>query len=58
MSMVWILIPLGVALVACACGMLIWAVNANQFDDLDDAGHIALEPDETPDPPDQTRDRS
>ena len=55
MSMVWILIPLGVALMACACCTLIWAVNSNQFDDLDEAGHIALEDDETRDPPDRTQ---
>jgi len=46
MSIVYMLIPLGIALLACAAGALLWAVNSGQFEDLEDAGRVVLEPDE------------
>jgi cbb3-type cytochrome oxidase maturation protein len=35
MSMIMLLIPISLVLVACAVAAFIWAVNAGQFDDLD-----------------------
>ena len=46
MNMVYLLIPLGIALLICAGAALIWAVNSGQFEDLEDAGRAALEDDE------------
>lgn len=42
MSIVFILVPLSIVLVALAAGAFIWAVNADQFEDLDRASWDAL----------------
>ena len=54
MSVVYLLIPLAIVLMLGAGAALIWAVNSGQFDDLDEAGHLALEPDAPNPPPEQT----
>lgn len=46
MSSAYFLIPLGLVLMAVAVGALFWAVNAGQFDDLDEAGRSILESDD------------
>jgi cbb3-type cytochrome oxidase maturation protein len=53
LSIVLLLIPLGIVLVAAAAVALIWAVDSGQYDgDLEEAGRVVLEPDEAPaDPP-------
>jgi len=42
MSIIFFLIPLGLLLLAIAVGAFIWAVNNDQFDDLDRAGQSIL----------------
>jgi len=57
MSSVFLLIPLGVALTVVAGVALLWAVNSGQFEDLEDAGRVVLEPDVALTPaPDRPRD--
>jgi cbb3-type cytochrome oxidase maturation protein len=47
MNIVFLLIPLGMVLVAGAAVALLWAVDSGQYDgDLEDNGRIAIEPDE------------
>lgn len=43
MSIIFVLIPLSLVLVALAAGAFIWAVNAGQFEDLDRASWDALD---------------
>ena len=44
MSIVFLLIPLGLVLVAAAAAALIWAVDSGQYDgDVEENGAIALE---------------
>jgi cbb3-type cytochrome oxidase maturation protein len=42
MSILFVLIPLGIALLAVAVWGFIWAVNHDQFEDLDQAAHSIL----------------
>jgi len=42
MSILFVLIPLGVALLGIAIWGFIWAVNHDQFDDFDRAAHSIL----------------
>ncbi|MFA5940563.1 MAG: cbb3-type cytochrome oxidase assembly protein CcoS [Sinimarinibacterium sp.] len=35
MEILYVLIPLGIVLVAIAGGILVWAVGSGQYDDLD-----------------------
>jgi len=42
MSILLLLIPLGLVLVAIALWAFVWAVNHDQFDDLDRAAHSIL----------------
>ena len=46
MSIVFLLIPLGMILVAAAVAALFWAVNSGQYDDIEEASAPVLEPDE------------
>ena len=46
MNIVFLLIPLGLVLMAAAVAALFWAVNTGQYDDLEDASRPVLEPDE------------
>ncbi len=51
MSMVYILIPLALVLVGAAVAALFWAVDSGQYDDLEGADRLALEPDDEDTPP-------
>ena len=46
MNIVLLLIPLGLVLMGAAVAALFWAVNSGQYDDMEDASHTVLEPDE------------
>ena len=57
MSMVYILIPLALMLLAVAVWALIWAIRSGQFDDLESHGwSVVLDDDQKPPPhPDDER---
>ena len=42
MSIIYVLIPLAVIIVAIAIGVFFWAVKSNQFDDLERQGYSIL----------------
>ncbi len=42
MSIIFVLIPLAVIIVALAIGIFFWAVKNNQFEDLDRQGYSIL----------------
>ncbi|AYA64529.1 MULTISPECIES: cbb3-type cytochrome oxidase assembly protein CcoS [unclassified Alteromonas] len=42
MSIIYVLIPLAVIIVAIAIGVFFWAVKSNQFEDLDRQGYSIL----------------
>ncbi|GAC32822.1 cbb3-type cytochrome oxidase assembly protein CcoS [Paraglaciecola polaris] len=42
MSIIYILIPLAIIIVALAIGIFFWAVKSNQFDDLERHGYSIL----------------
>jgi cbb3-type cytochrome oxidase maturation protein len=46
--MVFVLVLLSLALAACAVWALIWAINKNQFDDLDSPAYSILDDDNEP----------
>ena len=46
MSIVFLLIPLGLVLMAAAVATLFWAVNSGQYDELENASAPVLEGDE------------
>lgn len=48
MSIIYVLIPLAVIIVAIAIGIFFWAVKSNQFDDLDRQGYSILFDDDLP----------
>jgi len=48
MSVVFFLIPLGILLVGIAVWAFVWAVNHDQFEDLDRAGESILFDDDEP----------
>lgn len=48
MNIVFLLIPLGLVLLAAAIWALFWAVNSGQYDDIEEAGRSVLEQDEPP----------
>ena len=48
MSIIYVLIPLAIILVAIAIGVFFWAVKANQFDDLERQSHSILYDDDLP----------
>jgi cbb3-type cytochrome oxidase maturation protein len=52
MESIWVLIPVSLLLVLVIVGVLVWAVNAGQFDQLDEAGQSLDEPLPTPTPAD------
>ncbi len=55
MSILFVLIPLGLVLLGIAIWGFIWAVNHDQFEDLDQAAHSILFEDDTtaPEAPDR-----
>jgi len=58
MSMLYILIPLALMLLAVAVWALIWAIRSGQFDDLESHGwSVVLDDDQRP-PPDPDEDAS
>lgn len=51
MSMLYVLIPLAVVLLAFAVWALLWAIKTGQFDDLDSHGwSVVLDDDQKPPP--------
>lgn len=48
MSAIFLLIPLGLLMLALAIWAFIWAVQKRQFQDLDSAGHSILMEEKTP----------
>ena len=51
MNILYLLIPLGLILLAAAIGAFFWAVRSGQFDDLDTpALRIVMDDDRSPDP--------
>lgn len=50
MWIVFVLIPLSLVLVGCACWAFFWAVGADQFDDLESPAWDILTDDEAPPP--------
>ena len=42
MSVIYVLIPLAIIIVAIALAIFFWAVKSNQFDDLERQGHSIL----------------
>jgi len=55
-EILYIMIPLGLVLVALGLWAFFWATGAGQFDDLDSPGWTVLEDDKAP-PPDETPDK-
>ena len=54
MSMLYVLIPLAVVLLACAVWALLWAIKTGQFDDLESHGwSVVLDDDQKPPPLDE-----
>ncbi|WP_018981792.1 cbb3-type cytochrome oxidase assembly protein CcoS [Salinimonas chungwhensis] len=48
MSILYVLIPLAIIIVAIAIGVFFWAVRSNQFEDLDRQGYSILFDDDLP----------
>jgi cbb3-type cytochrome oxidase maturation protein len=48
MSILFVLVPLSLILVACGCWAFFWAVDRGQFDDLVTPGWSVLEEDSPP----------
>lgn len=58
MSMLYVLIPLALMLLAVAAWALIWAIRSGQFDDLESHGwSVVLDDDQKP-PPEPAADRT
>ena len=53
MNILYVLIPLGLVLLAFAAWAFFWAVGSGQFDDLDTPGWSVLVDEEPPAPPDE-----
>ena len=49
MDILFLLIPLGLVLVALIAGFFIWSVNHRQFDDLEGPAHSIVHDDDRPD---------
>jgi len=57
MSMLYVLIPLAVMLLAVAIWALLWAIKSGQFDDLESHGwSVVLDDDQKPPPTDPDED--
>ncbi len=57
MSMLYVLIPLAVILLAVAVWALLWAIKSGQFDDLESHGwSVVLDDDQKPPPIDDDED--
>lgn len=55
MSIIYVLIPLAIILVAVALGIFFWAVKSDQFQDLERQGYSILFDDDLPEEERQTR---
>ena len=56
MSILYVLIPLAVVLLAVAIWALLWAIKSGQFDDLETHGwSVVLEDDQKPPPMEETK---
>ncbi len=55
MEILYIMIPLGLVLVAFGLWAFFWATSTGQFDDLDSPGWTVLEDDKAPPPDDASR---
>lgn len=42
MSIIYVLIPIAIIIIAIAIGVFFWAVRSNQFEDLDRQGYSIL----------------
>jgi len=59
MTMLYVLIPLALVLLAGAIWALLWAISTGQFDDLDSQGwSVVLDDDQKPPPPDRTEENA
>ena len=56
MSIIYVLIPLAIVLVAIAIAVFFWAVKSNQFEDLERQGYSILFDDDLPE--EQRKERS
>lgn len=50
MDILFLLIPLGLVLVAVIAGFFLWSVKSGQFEDLEGPGHTILMDDDRPPP--------
>ncbi|MCU7554118.1 cbb3-type cytochrome oxidase assembly protein CcoS [Alteromonas sp. ASW11-19] len=48
MSIIYVLIPVAIIIIAAAIGIFFWAVKSNQFEDLDRQGYNILFDDDLP----------
>ncbi len=48
MSIIYVLIPVAIIIIAVAIGIFFWAVKSNQFEDLDRQGYNILFDDDLP----------
>lgn len=51
LSILYLLIPLSLIIVAVAVGIFFWAVKSGQFDDLEGPAHRILDDDDRHEPP-------
>jgi cbb3-type cytochrome oxidase maturation protein len=58
MSILFVLVPLGLMLLAIAVWAFFWAVDHDQFDELDRAAHSILFDDDLPQAPESSRSES
>lgn len=58
MNVLFILIPMGLVLMAVAVGALLWSVRSGQFEDLEGPAHRILLDDDDPRIPSRTRNHS
>ena len=59
MSILYVLIPLAVVLLAVAVWALLWAIKNGQFDDLETHGwSVVLDDDQKPPPMEETKEKS
>jgi cbb3-type cytochrome oxidase maturation protein len=56
LSILYLIIPLSLIIVAVAVGIFFWAVRTGQFDDLEGPAHRVLEDSDTEDHPTVRRD--
>ncbi len=57
MSILYLLIPLGVVLMAIAIGLFVWSVRSGQYEDLEGPAHRILMDDDDPMIPRRSRDQ-